>query len=232
MSARSSPRFMLIAMGLMASLGVAPAGAATVYTAQVSGAVDFEAQFTLTDNTITVQLTNDMANTANAGLTLRSIAFDLSEVSSTGSITAFTGVNRTIDGKKAGQYTDTATTSTDWSFSGHGSYLLTSTGPDYLVIGDPDANNAYSAANGSITNGPHNPHLANSPLFTLNIPGVTDTLVVSNVVFGYGTSNDTIAATSLTSSHHQVVAIPEPASLGMASVLLTALAAARAPKRR
>ncbi len=82
-----------------------------------------------------------------------------------------------------------------------------SPGPEQLLIGDPDPNSAnhlYTNANGSINqNSAHNPFLlasgtdvlgglsnytGSSPQWTISIPRMTSTSMVTAVTFGFGTT--------------------------------------------
>ena len=75
-------------------------------------------------------------------------------------------------------------------------------GPDQTIIGGTGSG-FYANANGSINgNGPHNPFLAGTVTFTLNVPGVTVNSTFSNVIVQFGTT----AAPPNTE-------VPEPASM-------------------
>lgn len=84
--------------------------------------------------------------------------------------------------------------STGWGLTadGQGVFHLTDLGfggPDYTIIGNPDGNNIYSNANGSIKgNHAHNPFLYGPVTFNLSVAGVTDHSTVSDVVFSFGTA--------------------------------------------
>jgi hypothetical protein len=61
-------------------------------------------------------------------------------------------------------------------------------GPHSLIIGPAGAGGVYTAANGSIAgNGPHNPFIDQTAIFTLAITGVTADSLLSNIVFSFGT---------------------------------------------
>lgn len=88
--------------------------------------------------------------------------------------------------------------------------------PADALIGGPDSNNAYSNANGSITNGAHNPFLSQTVTFTItgtNIPsGATLSSIISDVVFSFGTtSGETAAGTYDPNASGQSVT-PEPSA--------------------
>jgi hypothetical protein len=59
--------------------------------------------------------------------------------------------------------------------------------PAHTIIGPASADGKYDDAKGSIAgNSAHNPFLAETVTFTLNVPGVTAATTVSNVGFSFG----------------------------------------------
>ena len=77
------------------------------------------------------------------------------------------------------------------------------TAPQMTIVGGTGSG-AYANANPSInSNGPHNPFLVGTVLFTLYVPGVTADSTFSNVVVQFGTS-----ATPPTQ-------VPEPGSIAL-----------------
>lgn len=75
-------------------------------------------------------------------------------------------------------------------------------GPDQTIIGGTGSG-AYANANGSIAgNGPHNPFLVGTTMFTLVVPGVTANSTFSDVVVQFGTTATPPAQP-----------VPEPASV-------------------
>lgn len=224
-------RLALIVLAASVLLAAAPAArAAAMYKLSAVGStaggrpIDFDAVFTLASDSLTIELTNHADNPVDAAQTIRSIAFRLSGVTAAPTFSAFSGISRDVNGNGVGAYVDVPITSVDWTASNVADvYRISADGPDYLVIGDPAANNAYAAANNSIKNNAHNPHLANSAVFTLAIAGVTETTLITDVVFGNGTSSETIDA----SDPLRLTLIPTPAAGSMGGVLMLALAALR-----
>jgi hypothetical protein len=219
--------FVLVAL---IAMWLVPAGRANTIEVDAVGfdaasePINFTADFAFSANTLSLTLTNNTSDPISAAETIRSLSFKLPGFTAFSAFAA-SGVGRTVNTNAAGGYTDSPIT-VDWSHavSMSGVYTISATGPDQLVIGNPNGSNAYASAVSSITNGPHNPHLANSPTFTWTISGLQSTSTVSNVVFGNGTESETIAETKVT-THLTVVPLPSSAWMGLA--LLTFLGFAR-----
>jgi hypothetical protein len=103
---------------------------------------------------------------------------------------------RTVNGDHS--FTEGGTVSTGWALQAFGSSGLilcvicpnngtpapTNPPPSHLIIGA----GPYTNANGSIAgNGPHNPFLDETATFTIHDSSITSSMVVSHVVFGFGT---------------------------------------------
>src|SRR5262249_5528632 len=81
--------------------------------------------------------------------------------------------------------------------------------------GPPGSGPSYSNANGSIAgNGPHNPFLAESATFTLNVPGVTSASSISAVKFQFGTTDGSNQVTG----EDPPDPVPEPTGLTLAGI--------------
>ena len=89
-------------------------------------------------------------------------------------------------------------------------FLLSSSGPKYLVIGP----SPYVDANSSIAGNPaHSVFLGNSPVFTFHLQNLAAADSINNVVVGFGTGSDVVSASLLTSS-----SVPEASTLALLAV--------------
>jgi hypothetical protein len=192
--------------------------------------VDVKATFNnLGGNTLQVILENLQSDPKSDIQSLNGILFTISNPNlSSGTIGSFAGTERTISSNSPGGYSDTATTSTIWTLSSSTlnsvpSLQLTTIGNPQAtttLIGDPNASNAYAQANGSIVGSVHNPFLANTATFNLNIPGLTSGVTISAVRFEFGTERGTnVDGVPV----HPPVTVPEPMSLALGGTSLVAL---------
>ena len=93
--------------------------------------------------------------------------------------------------------------------------------PCATLIGNPDSSDSYSNANGSIAgNGPHNPFLANTITFNIADPAATAQSTITNVNFQFGTTDGSNLVRGIDPPS---LAVPEPASLGMAGIGLASV---------
>jgi len=182
----------VLTLGLFAALSAVSAQATTI-TYYVSGQASATIE-TQTDQVI-VTLSDLWTNPADVVGNLSALSFTLDLAPSSGSLTSSSGIERSVNAD--GTYSDGSAVPTGWVFSLAG---FTTTlndligtghaGPAHTIIGAPDANNVYSAANGSITgNGPHNPFLAGSATFIISELGVTANTVVTAATFQFGSAN-------------------------------------------
>ena len=180
------------------------------------------------NGTVTITLNNNLTN-AQVQSVIQNISAVYFQVSgynggavtlgtntSTASVTVNDGGSATPGGAQA---------STGWA-AGHNGNVITvcvicafginaPAGPDRTIIGG-DATNPYPNANGSIAaNGPHNPFLAGTVTFVLNVPGVTVNSTFSNVVIQFGTQ----------ATPPSVQEMPEPASMLLLGTGLLGVAA-------
>jgi len=138
-----------------------------------------------------------LSNPTSVGQLSSNLAFSLSSSLSASASMASSAQERTV--KSNGSYTEGGTVSTGWALQAFGSSGLilcvicpnngtpaptTNPPPSHLIIGV----GPYTNANSSITgNPPHNPFLDETATFTIHDSSITSTMVVSNVVFGFGT---------------------------------------------
>lgn len=185
--------------------------------------VNASATFVTSANTLTVTLTDLLANPTDVGQLISDLFFTLSNGSTAGTLTSSSGQELTVAGN--GTFTTGATVSTGWALSPSGGSLLlnvlgTSVGPAHLIIGPPGSGGTYSNANGSIAgNGPHNPFLNQTATFVITDGTITAATNVTAATFSFGTTAGSNVVGVPTTT-------PEPTtlvSLGGALLLLGAL---------
>lgn len=154
--------------------------------------VDALAKFTTGSNTVTIELINRQSNPTSIIQNVSGLFFTLSTGQTDASISSSSGLERNVNGDKS--YVDGSIVPTGWKVDDpvgsqiHLNVLGTPIGPAYTLIGPPGGP-TYANANGSIRgNDPHNPFLAESISFVLDVPGVTSASVVSAATFGFGTA--------------------------------------------
>ena len=165
--------------------------------------ISAEAVFTMfSNNTMTLQLTNKFANPTDVAQNITDFSFQL--VNSLGqnitpgctTATCKTGATfpSTVTVIKPG-FTIGAGGDPGWAFSldsGTGVFLLNGLGgshnPAFSIIGPPGGA-GYTNANGSLTNGAHNPFINGNATWTFAIPGIAATGVhPAHIVFSFGTT--------------------------------------------
>jgi hypothetical protein len=191
-------------------------------TGSTTGGQPVNATVTITTslNTVTVALTNLQADPTSDVQNVNGLVFSFSNFNpTTASITGNSGiVDRTVNGN--GTFSDASATTTDWTVSvtttpAPAKITLTTIGNSHApqtVIGSPNSGTGiYSNANSSIAGSNHNPFLADTPVFTLHVQGVTASTDVGSVIFAFGTADTT---TNVVTGH----AVPEPSSLALAAL--------------
>ena len=159
------------------------------------GPVSAAANFTVSDGSILVTLTNQLADPHSAGQLLSGLSFTLASGATTGTLSTSSADVRTVS--RSRQFTDQGPSATGWALDDSNGFLLCAlcndlgaTGPKRLLIGDPNADTGiYSSANASIAgNKPHNPFTAGTATFLILAPGVSAGQKVTNATFFFGTA--------------------------------------------
>jgi hypothetical protein len=180
--------------------------------------VDATATFTTGLNTVTITLKNLESNPKSDIENINGLVFTFSKAPTSVSLTSSSGVQRTVASDLT--YSDVSASPTIWKVSlstpppSPPKVTLTTIGNAHApetVIGGPAGDNKYDAANGSIAGSNHNPFLAGTVTFTLNVQGIDATTSISSVVFAYGTADTT---SNVIVGH----AVPEPSSLALAGL--------------
>jgi hypothetical protein len=191
-----APSLVVTAMlSLIANVSVADANIITYTTpagATVGGnPVNASAMFTTGAGTLSITLTDLLANPTDVAQLISDLFFTTSTGATAGTLASSSGTEITVN--SGGTSTLGPTVSTGWSLSGTASGLLlnvlgTPTGPSHLIIGPPGPL-GYTNANGSIAgNGPHNPFLNGSATFLLSIAGLTAASNITSATFSFGTT--------------------------------------------
>ena len=165
-------------------------------TGNAGNDVNATATFTTAANTVTVILTNLLADPRAVSQLISDVFFTLSGTASGGGLqTANVPLVNVADN---GGFSTSAGTTT-WMLTNAGNTFHLdvlagpASGPANLIIGPPGSGGTYTNANGSIAgNGPHNPFITQSASFTLALPGVTAATTISGVVLSFGTNPSVI----------------------------------------
>ncbi len=188
-----------------------PAGAVNPLTGQ---AVSATADFSQSGSTLTLTLTNTLLGINSAGQLLTGITFTLSDGSG---VVLNSQTGDLINIASNGAVTDLGTVALGWGFGSTGSNtfemcvictggVTASATPEQGIVGP----GPYGTANSSILgNGPHNPFVNQSAVFTFNVPSNE---TVSSVAFSFGTQPGSNVPT------------PEPSTLLLLGTGLCALA--------
>ncbi len=232
-------RSMLISASLVALAGVtAPAVSADIiqtfsvtnaYVGDGTNLANATIAFDVSavSNTISVTITNASVMHASNEL-LRSVSFGVQTNGSTApsspsDLALYNGQSVTVASDGTATTTPlsgfSALGSNAWTISssttGPGNantFLLTSSGPKYLVIGP----SPYIDANSSIDgNNAHSVFLGNSPTFTFHLQNLAIADSINNVVIGFGTGSDVVSASLFNST---TVTVPETSTLALLAV--------------
>jgi PEP-CTERM motif len=190
-----------------------PGQAATITFSAVNGLGT--AEFTTGSGTLNVLLTDTAVDPVSVGSNLAGVLFQITDGSSSltlssGLISPISGTSQ-VDVASNGTKTVSTITSGDakWGYGASGitnalawnnnaTYGISGTsGPQYSILGKPNASDIYGSANGSIAgNGPHNPFFYQSAEFDfVRLEGITANTIISNVVFFFNTNWERVPST-------------------------------------
>ena len=190
------------------------------FTAQDGSAT---ASITTGVNSVSITLTNLLANPLSAASLLSDLFFSVSNggtALTSGSVASSSGNLITVNA--GGSVTPGASNAAlGWGLSNtsgvfHLDGLNGTNTPSDLIIGAAGPGGVYTNANASLAgNGPHNPFANQTATFTLTVAGALASSTISNVVFSYGTT-----AGVNVNGVPTVAATPEPASVLMLGTLI------------
>lgn len=192
-----------------------------------------QAVFTLNaaTDTITIQINDLLANSTSDIQAINALGFTLDQslnatLNSGATATLLTNITHTSFGSQLGQ-------PTGWGLLGSaGNFTLCAVNNgncfqhDHTIIGGPDAGGDYSNANGSITNHNHDPFLESGVSFNINVPGLTESNVVTGATFFFGTAADQSGQARCIADCAPTGKVPEPSTfilLGSGLLIISAV---------
>lgn len=193
------------------------------------GPVAAAATFTLGSGTLEIQLTDSLANPTDVAQLISGLSFSLGNVTSGTLSSSFAQFG---DVSSGGSLTILSSGSTGWALGNSGSnfdlcIICQSNPPDapsQLIIGPPGPG-GYTNANGSITtSGSHQPFILDTGTYYLDVPGLSSSDTLSNVLFRFGTTYGTDSVCS--SGESCTPTVPEPGALALFAAGLAALGVA------
>ena len=210
---------------LIVGLTSTVASASTVTFTTPAGAtiggnpVSASATLTTGAGTVTLTLSNTLANLTDAAQLLTDFFFTL-DSGTTSSTTISTSASQDITVNANGSFTLGGIVAPGWGLdlAVPGTIHICDIGtgpctgpftPAHGLIGAPGPGGTYSNANGSIAgNSAHNPFLNQTASWTLLVTGVTSATNVTSGIFSFGTTagNNVVGVPTTT-------AVPEPASM-------------------
>jgi len=187
----------LVCLGAVIAPGARASSSIWTVTGNESGGnpINATALFTTGAGFIDVKVANLESNPNTVAQNISDLFFTLNSGTTTGStLDMSSGIERTVHSD--GSFTDSlSTVSTGWVLTTSGSTFHLddlapgAVGPLHTIIGGPGSG-GYTNAGGAIAgNGPHNPFLAGTVDFVVDISGVTANTQVTSVTFSFGTTS-------------------------------------------
>jgi hypothetical protein len=187
----------------------ASAQASVITASTTAGAVNdglpvsAEAVFTTAAGSLEIVLRNLVVDPKSVSQNISGLYFELGAPITGAALTESSALERTLLSK--GQYSDAGPVDTGWILSAYGNGLLLTVlagpaAPEHTIIGSAGADGVYDKPNGSLANDAHNPFLAETARFGLNIPGISDGSSITRVQFLYGTTLGPAVPEPLTAS--------------------------------
>ena len=205
------------AIGCFAQASQATLSYAINGTTAGGATVNASADISISGNTMTVVLYDNLSNPSDVGSVLNGIKINIGSVTSLGTLNASSATTVNLSGATPVYGTVSGSDAASaYALSGSSTITLTAIGggqPKYLIIGS----SPYSAANGSLQNNAHNPFIVSQETFwfTLNGSGYSEDSI-SGVTFLFGTSSDYGTGNKTTS-------VPEPTTVVAGALLLVPL---------
>jgi hypothetical protein len=222
-----------VKLALSALLGIAVLALASGVQAQITfstpsiattsdGSVDATALFVEGSGKLTITLTDLQTGEHADGQLISGISFNVNSATGSGKINTVNQGNISSINSDGTYTAGVSDPLTRWKASESGKTIdltaLSGGKPNRLIIG-PDSKGGFSHGgtynvNPSVTN--HQPVVLGSATFTLTVPGITSLSTISNVMFQFGTTPDSIAGVVVPST---VTAVPEPGPMAILAAL-------------
>lgn len=224
-------------------------------SSDTDGPIAASADFSLSGDVLTIQLTSLIADPTGAGQLVSGVTFNISGATSSTltTLNSDSGNTATLIKGGTGSYTSTASTGTyglsAWGLNAsQGNTTSTGTGVNLSVFGGsspydmiigPDSKGKlsgtaidgglYDNANSSITGMEHEPVVLGSATFSLTIDGLSSLSQLNDIKIDFGTGPDTVSATCIT---NVTTPVPEPTTIISGALMLVPLSVQLVRKMR